>query len=129
MTSHDDCLPAFGALNYSLSHPSDPRTAFEIGQNSPTDFYTWLETHPVQSGAFHRFMEAQFASLPTWLDVVSFPSEFADSAGPDTPIFVDVGGGIGQQVCFLISYPFPSICTNLLRPRGNSYIKTDPCDE
>jgi hypothetical protein len=48
-------------------------------------------------------MEAQFASLPTWLDVVSFPSQFSDSAGPDTPIFVDVGGGIGQQV-FLICF-------------------------
>lgn len=96
--SHDNCLPAFNALNYSLSHPGDTRTAFEIGHNSPTDFYTWLETHPVQGAAFHRFMEAQFASLPTWLDVVDFSAEFANSTTSESPVFVDVGGGNGQQV-------------------------------
>ncbi|POR34771.1 Uncharacterized protein TPAR_05041 [Tolypocladium paradoxum] len=28
-----------------------------------------METHPLQRGSFHRFMEAQFACPPTWLDV------------------------------------------------------------
>jgi hypothetical protein len=96
--SHDNCLPAFNALNYSLNHTSDPRTSFEVGHNSPTDFYTWLESHPVQGAAFNRFMEAQFAMLPTWLSVVEFASKYAQSAKPETPIFVDVGGGNGQQV-------------------------------
>lgn len=67
------------------------------------DFYTWLETHPVQQGAFHRFMEAQFASLPTWLDAVDFPAEMGKDLTSDTEqvAFVDVGGGNGQQVAAL----------------------------
>ncbi|OBT84167.1 hypothetical protein VE02_07529 [Pseudogymnoascus sp. 03VT05] len=56
---------------------------------TPVDFYNYLESHPVQGAAFHRFIEAQFASLPTWLDVLPFDSEYAASATPETPIFVD----------------------------------------
>lgn len=91
-----------------MNHPSDPRTPFEIGHDSPTDFYTWLETHPVQGAAFHRFMEAQFASLPSWLDVIAFDTEYAASSNPEIPIFVDVGGGNGQQ-CVLLQKKFPSL--------------------
>ncbi|OBT79128.1 hypothetical protein VF21_01729 [Pseudogymnoascus sp. 05NY08] len=105
---HDNCLPAFNALNYSLAHPADPRTPFEIGHDSPVDFYTYLESHPVQGAAFHRFMEAQFASLPTWLDVLPFDSEYAASATPETLIFVDVGGGNGQQ-CVALQKKYPDL--------------------
>lgn len=104
--SHDNCLPAFNALNYSLAHPTDSRTSFEI--DSPVDFYTYLESHPVQGSAFHRFMTAQFASLPTWLDVLPFDSEYAASATPETLIFVDVGGGNGQQ-CVALQKKYPDL--------------------
>lgn len=66
-----------------------------------------METHPVQQGAFHRFMEMQFASLQTWLDVIPFEAEYGQQDLTDeTPLFVDVGGGNGQQcVCLLNKYP------------------------
>ncbi|ELR01772.1 hypothetical protein GMDG_00148, partial [Pseudogymnoascus destructans 20631-21] len=77
-----------------------------IGHDSPVGFYTYLESHPVQGAAFHRFMEAQFASLPTWLDVLPFDTEYAASATPETLIFVDLGGGNGQQyVALRKKYP------------------------
>ncbi|OAA35865.1 O-methyltransferase, family 2 [Beauveria brongniartii RCEF 3172] len=100
---HDNCLPAFAALNTVLSSPSEKLNAFEVGQHSTVDFYTWLETHPTQQGAFHRFMEAQFASLPTWLDAVDFASELggADLGSAEHVVFVDVGGGNGQQIAAL----------------------------
>jgi hypothetical protein len=53
-------------------------------------------------------MEAQFTMLPTWLSVISFESEYAQSVGSETPIFVDVGGGNGQQ-CVLLKKRFPSL--------------------
>lgn len=100
--SHDNCLPAFGALNTVLSNTTQKLNAFKVGQHSSVDFYTWLETHPVQQGAFHRFMEAQFASLPTWLDAVDFGSEMrAGLFSPEQVAFVDVGGGNGQQIAAL----------------------------
>ncbi|OBT49726.1 hypothetical protein VE04_09838 [Pseudogymnoascus sp. 24MN13] len=111
---HDNCLPAFNALNYSLAHPTDPRTPFEIGHDSPVDFYTYLESHPIQGAAFHRFMEAQFASLPTWLDVLPFDSEYAASTTPETPTFVDVGGGNGQQ-CVALQKKYPALQGRIIR--------------
>jgi len=112
--SHDNCLPAFQALNYYLSH-TDTRTPFEIGHNSPVDFYTWLEAHPIQGGAFHRFMEVQFSMLPSWLSVVDFAAEHAHDAIPETPLFVDVGGGNGQQVCsFRVLESFGNIKKQIL---------------
>lgn len=89
------------------------RTAFEIGQQSSVDFYTWLEHHPVQGGAFHRFMEAQFASLPSWLTVVPFDSELAQSTTAETPTFVDVGGGKGQQ-CVALYEKFPQLAGRIV---------------
>lgn len=59
-------------------------------------------THPVQQRAFHNFMKEQFASLSTWLDVVSFEAEFAQNQKQtDDVVFVDVGGGNGSQCAAL----------------------------
>ena len=107
-TSHDNCSPAFFALNEVLDNPESGKTAFKVGQHSEEDFYTWMETHPVQQGAFHRFMEAQFAALPTWLDAVSFESEIAQNASADDIVFVDVGGGNGSQ-CAALKKAFPHL--------------------
>lgn len=43
-------------------------------------------------------MEAQFATLPTWLSVVDFENEFGKATEDETPVLVDVGGGKGQQI-------------------------------
>lgn len=106
--SHDNCAPAFIALNHVLGNAQQGRTAFKVGQHSDEDFYTWMETHPIQEGAFHRFMEAQFAMLPTWLDAISFDTEVAHDAGPDDVVFVDVGGGNGSQ-CAALKKAFPDL--------------------
>lgn len=91
-----------------LSDPQPGITAFKIGQHSEEDFYTWMETHPVQEGAFHRFMEAQFAMLPTWLDAISFDTEVAQDVGIEDVVFVDVGGGNGSQ-CAALKKAFPEL--------------------
>ncbi|UPX16343.1 uncharacterized protein EKO05_0006751 [Ascochyta rabiei] len=105
---HDSCLPAFSALNRVLGSSEQGKTAFKVGQHSEEDLYTWLESHPVQQGAFRRFMEAQFAALPTWLDAVSFDTEVANSSQPKDVVFVDVGGGNGAQ-CAALKKAFPKL--------------------
>lgn len=94
-------MPGFAAFHRSLTEPRDSSTcsltAFKLGQHTDEDFYTWLETHPTNQAAFHRFMEAQFATLPTWLDVFDFKAELGHNAGPADPVLVDVGGGNGSQ--------------------------------
>lgn len=82
--------------------------AFKLGHKTSEDFYTWLDTHPVQKHAFHNFMKEQFTSLPTWLDVVSFGTEFARDIRPDDVVFVDVGGGNGAQ-CAALKKNMPNL--------------------
>ncbi|KAK8135203.1 hypothetical protein PG984_007215 [Apiospora sp. TS-2023a] len=102
---HDNCLPGFAAFHRVLKEPgnswADSLTAFKLGQHTDEDFYTWLETHPANQAAFHRFMEAQFASLPTWLDVFDVKAELGCCGAGARPaaevMFVDVGGGNGSQ--------------------------------
>jgi hypothetical protein len=95
-------------LNEALKDPENGKTAFKIGQHSEENFYTWMETHPIQQGAFHRFMEAQFAMLPTWLNAVPFESETAHDASADDIVFVDVGGGNGSQ-CAALKKEYPHL--------------------
>ncbi|KAG9189096.1 hypothetical protein G6011_05964 [Alternaria panax] len=105
---HDNCAPAFTALNQALHSSEANTTAFKLGQHSDQDFYTWMETHPIQQGAFHRFMEAQFASLPTWLGAISFDTEIANGVNAEDVVFVDVGGGNGLQ-CAALKKAFPEL--------------------
>ncbi|CAN8101585.1 unnamed protein product [Discula destructiva] len=98
---HDNCLPGFAALHRALSEGDGKQNAFKLGQHTAEPFYTWMDTHPVQRDAFHRFMDAQFSDLPTWLDVVDFATEMAYGAGEDEVVFVDVGGGNGSQLAAL----------------------------
>lgn len=106
---HDNCLPGFTALHRALTKGDGKTNAFKLGQNTSEDFYTWMDTHPVQQRAFHNFMKEQFASLPTWLDVVSFAAEFAqDTTQPDDVVFVDVGGGNGSQ-CAVLKKSLPEL--------------------
>jgi hypothetical protein len=105
---HDNCLPGFAALHRALTEGDGRSNAFKLGQNSSEDFYTWMDTHPVQKHAFHNFMKEQFASLPTWLDVVPFAAEFAQDLQPDDVVFVDVGGGNGSQ-CAALKKSLPDL--------------------
>lgn len=64
-------------------------------------------------------MELQFSSLPTWIDVFDFAAECALGTTSDTPIFVDVGGGNGQQ-CASLQQRYPTIQGRIIlqdRPR------------
>jgi trans-aconitate methyltransferase len=62
--------------------------------------------YPEKKAAFHRLMDLQFAFSHTWLDVVDLANEFASVTGPETILFVDIGGGNGHQCEELLNkYP------------------------
>lgn len=56
--------------------------------------------------AFNRFMEAHSVNLPPWLDSINFKSEFGGQQDTNGVVFVDIGGGNGQQ-CALLLKRFP----------------------
>ena len=52
-------------------------------------------------------MTAQRAGLPIWLDVYPF-EELTKGVTPETPLFIDVGGGVGHQ-CLALKERFPDV--------------------
>jgi hypothetical protein len=42
-------------------------------------------------------MGSQFKGLPSWIDGIDFKSTYAKGVTPEHVIFVDVGGGNGQE--------------------------------
>lgn len=112
---HDHALPGFAALHGILSDPKPGATAFQRGHHTEHDFYTWLESRPAGQAAFHRFMETQFAGLPTWLEAVDFASEIGGGrpATETDAMLVDVGGGNGSQ-CALLRGGWPEMPGRLI---------------
>jgi hypothetical protein len=100
-------MPPFASLNETLKSDSG-RTAFQNAFATDDDLYTWYMTHPLEKQAFHHFMEEQMSSLPTWLTAVDFKTEFATGFEADEVVFVDVGGGIGQQ-CQILRDAYPDL--------------------
>lgn len=58
-------------------------------------------------------MKEQFASLPTWLDVVPFAAEFAQDALPDGVVSVDVGDGNESQ-CTALKKSLPELRSRVI---------------
>jgi demethylsterigmatocystin 6-O-methyltransferase len=104
--SHDTLIPVYIAWNSFLSDPKGRSSVFQLAHNTPNELYEWMKHHPDQGAAFHTYMNHQLDSLPGWLDAINFLDEFAQNTSANTPLFVDVGGGKGQQCAGLLTkYP------------------------
>ncbi|KAL8714652.1 MAG: hypothetical protein Q9220_001601 [cf. Caloplaca sp. 1 TL-2023] len=104
--SVDDLFRATGADKALL----DPvRTAFQVAQKTDLPAFQWAVTqdsHILRD--FSLWMSAQRAGQNSWLE--AFPPAFLtdDQANPETPVFVDVGGGIGHQ-CVALKTRYPEL--------------------
>ena len=104
--SHDLVTPSFTALNSFLSSPRQRSTAFQLAHNTSDGFYDMQKANPDMARAFQEYIQLEHSYLPNWLNVVDFQSEFAENTCMDTVLFVDVGGGNGQQCVNLVTkYP------------------------
>ncbi|KAF2098173.1 S-adenosyl-L-methionine-dependent methyltransferase [Rhizodiscina lignyota] len=95
----DIILPGGWIGFYRSLAPDESRSGWQIGRNTQSTFYEWLDdpSHAVDSQKFHRFMEVQFKGIPSWLDDIDFISMYAKGAKANDVVFVDVGGGNGQE--------------------------------
>lgn len=97
---HDIVGPAYGALHRLVKSGPDERgqkTAFQVGQHTTESYYDWLESRPEQHSAFYGYMAANHAVTAKWVDVVRFDEEIAHNAHENEVVFVDIGGGGGEQ--------------------------------
>jgi hypothetical protein len=85
-------------LRESLAQ-GETRPGWKIGWNTTDTFYEWLDdpAHAQAGEIAHRFFEAQFQGIPSWLDDISFKDTYEIGVRPEDVVFVDVGGGKGQE--------------------------------
>ncbi len=138
----DMALPAYGALptflrrhNYCPPNTKSD-TAFVQGHqvDEQLTFFDWLESHPENAGYFHTFMKAHRTGNRTFLDQPDIFNRINDvlqgqrigindDLERDEPVFVDVGGGWGQQckvsICdgghFFITQRYAKLITGIQR--------------
>jgi demethylsterigmatocystin 6-O-methyltransferase len=99
--------PAFLAA-CSYQNPTDLHdTPFNTPWATKLPLWDWLSEHPEHRAHFNRFMYAQrssvkdcFSTLNLEEDVLGWPAE--------KPLFVDVGGGTGQQ-CIALREKWPML--------------------
>ncbi len=97
--NHDTVLPSWTATPRFLAetgykNPSDMMHGpAQMGHQTDEPLFRWLPKRPVNFEAFNQWMTAQREGQPNFLSV--FPAEklLLNGATPETPIFVDVGGG------------------------------------
>ncbi|KAF2194084.1 S-adenosyl-L-methionine-dependent methyltransferase [Zopfia rhizophila CBS 207.26] len=117
---HDSVMPAYHALPSWLNRrgyktpTAKTDTPFAQGHGASPDqsFFSWLQVHPYNATEFNIFMGVHRTGMKTWLDQGKIHGSLckAHEAGGDEngAMFVDVGGGIGQQ-CKALRARYPEL--------------------
>lgn len=102
-------MPAYHALPSWLKRrgyttpATKTDTPFAQGHGEPPDrsFFSWLQDHPYNATEFNIFMGVHRTGIKTWMDQPEIHDSLskANRMGSieDGVVFVDVGGGLGQQ--------------------------------
>lgn len=104
---HYTTRQAFNGLPeyFSRMAKKDPASVpgpFQIGMQSPLDFFPWLGANPTEASYFNHFMQAYRAGNQMWFESGFYSVEDRlvkgfDSSVSDT-FLVDVGGGKGHDL-------------------------------
>ena len=101
--SHDFLLPCWQALPEFLSkteyrNPWNPaNTPFQKAFKTEMSAFEWALSVPKSFDDFNLWMAAFHEGKQLFLDVYPFEEKLCNGAQPEDVLFVDVGGGIGQQ--------------------------------
>lgn len=94
--------------NTNYANPVDPlHSPFQIAHKTDLPAFAWAAGQPKLMAVFNVWMSELHDGQKTWLDVFDFTSHVQGSTAK-TLIFVDVGGGIGQQ-CALLKKTHPQV--------------------
>ncbi|KAJ5525459.1 hypothetical protein N7494_012109 [Penicillium frequentans] len=98
-------LPEFLKENHYKDPENSANTALQKAFNTDQPAFFWLQTQPEKMGFFQEYLTTNRTGRPTFLDVYPF-LERATGLSPERVLFVDVGGGFGQQaIAFREKYP------------------------
>lgn len=98
-------LPEFLKGTQYKDPQDSANTALQKAFNTNQPAFIWLQTQPEKMGFFQEYLTTNRAGMPTFLDVYPI-LEKATGLSPERVLFVDVGGGFGQQaIAFREKYP------------------------
>lgn len=101
--SHDVLLPCWQALPEFLSktnyqNPQDPaHTPFQEAFKTEMPAFQWALSVPKIFNDFNLWMAAFHEGKNIFLDFYPFEEKLCEGVRPEDILFVDVGGGLGQQ--------------------------------
>ena len=110
--SHDNILPCWQVLPEFLAetkyqNPSDAaHSPFQKGHRTELMPFDWALAVPSRFDNFLQWMMANREGQKMFLDVYPFEKELCHGLTPETPLFVDVGGGIGHM-CLALKQRLP----------------------
>jgi hypothetical protein len=90
-------MPEFLARN-GYKNPVNPDDGiFQYAKGWKGDMFNYYESHPIESASYNHVMGGVMENQAGWLDI--FPHQILlDTANPQSPLVVDVGGNIGHDI-------------------------------
>ena len=106
-------LPNFLASTGYQNPCDSARSPFQSAFHTEKLQFDWLMGVPDYLKNFIMWMTVQHEGHAVWLDVFPLEEELCHDAGPQTPLFVDVGGSGGHQ-CVLLKTRCPGITGRII---------------
>ncbi|KAJ5281522.1 O-methyltransferase B [Penicillium angulare] len=98
-------FPTFMKENDYPDVQDNVKTAFQKSMKTDLPAFLWLQQHPKNRDFFNLHMNANREGMPIFLEVYPVLKR-ATGLSPERTLFVDIGGGIGQQaIAFRERYP------------------------
>ena len=113
LDSHNLHLPCWHVMPEFLSetkyrNPTDIlHSPFQKAHSTDLTPFPWMRENPKILNNFNVWMAAWREGQNNFLDVFSL-TEFVLNSDPATPLFVDIGGGIGHQ-CLALRKRLPNV--------------------
>lgn len=100
-------LPSVLAERKYENLSDNTQTVFNKTFKTNLPVFLWFPQHLEEFNHFNKYMGAQRAGMPTWLDVYPLKDE-TSTWDPQKPVLVDVGGGFGHQ-CAALQARYPDL--------------------
>ncbi|KAL9050422.1 MAG: hypothetical protein Q9162_006636 [Coniocarpon cinnabarinum] len=91
-------LPGFLAESQYRMPKDLDKAPFGAGLKFDGSFFSFLGQHPEYAQVWNEMMAAYTADVGSWLDFYPVDVLLKDAAGNESPLLVDVGGGLGQDL-------------------------------
>lgn len=116
-------LPKFLRETGYKSPLNHSHCAFQQAHHTDQTTFDWMASHPIVTKNFLRWLETLREGLPIQLDVFPFRELLSQDLLPETPVFVDIGGGSGEQ-CMILTQRFPQLQGHVIHQDLPHFIKT-----